>query len=297
MSAATVRSISHPRFASLLIRLVARGGPLAAGLVLASSAAAQTGATVRGVLLDPDGRRVPGARVLVVSRAAAIATATADETGTFEARNLPPGRAELHVAADGLHADPVAVDLEAGAVREVTIALRLGAVREALVVSAAQVELPLTRTPASTTIVTAEDLRLFQRETVAEALRSVPGLAVARSGGRGALTSLFPRGGESDYTLVLVDGVPINAFGGGFDFGSLLAGDVERLEIVRGPQSALFGGGAIGSVVQIVTAPAPGRSRLDLLAEAGSAATWRTAAGGALATGPFAVTLSAERAA
>ena len=62
---------------------------------------------------------------------------------------------------------------------------------------------------------TAETLRARQIDNFGDALRAVPGLSVARSGGRGALTSLFPRGGESDYTLVLVDGMRLNAFGGG----------------------------------------------------------------------------------
>ena len=74
-----------------------------------------------------------------------------------------------------------------------------------------------------------------------------------QSGGRGALTSLFPRGGESDYTLVLVDGIPQNAFGGGFDAAHLGTADIDRIEVVRGPQSALYGSGAIGGVVQIIT--------------------------------------------
>ena len=78
-------------------------------------------------------------------------------------------------------------------------------------------------------------------------------MTVARSGGRGALTSVFPRGGESDYTLVLVDGVRANAFGGGFDFSLLPFGDVAQVEVVRGPQSALFGSDAIGGIVQVTT--------------------------------------------
>ena len=72
-------------------------------------------------------------------------------------------------------------------------------------------------------VVTAETLRARQIDNFGDALRAVPGLSVARSGGRGALTSLFPRGGESDYTLVLVDGMRLNSFGGGMDLAQLVA--------------------------------------------------------------------------
>ena len=67
------------------------------------------------------------------------------------------------------------------------------------------------------------------------------------------MTSVFPRGGESDYSLVFVDGVQANAFGGSYDFAHLPVTNIERIEIVRGPQSALYGSNAIGSVIRIVT--------------------------------------------
>ena len=105
----------------------------------------------------------------------------------------------------------------------------------------------------TTTVVTRDAIQARQLETVADALRTTPGFAVGRNGGRGALTSVFPRGGESDYTLVLVDGMRVNSFGGGFDFSLLPFGDVEQVEVVRGPQSAVFGADAIGGVVQLTT--------------------------------------------
>ena len=89
-------------------------------------------------------------------------------------------------------------------------------------------------------------------------------------------TSLFPRGGNSNYTLVLVDGIRANAFGGGYDFAHLPVSDVERIEIVRGPQSALFGSDAIGAVVQVVTRRG-GPPAVSGLVEAGGEATTRTA--------------------
>ena len=113
---------------------------------------------------------------------------------------------------------------------------------------------PCSESPASTTVVgRRRTSKARQLENVADALRTTPGFAVGRNGGRGALTSVFPRGGESDYTLVLVDGIRVNSFGGGFDFSLLPLGDVEQVEIVRGPQSAVFGADAIGGVVHLTT--------------------------------------------
>ena len=102
-------------------------------------------------------------------------------------------------------------------------------------------------------MITGADLRARQVHSVADALRTVPGLTVVATGGYGAVTGVFPRGGESNFTLVFVDDVPVNAFGGEYDFGHLTTENVERIEIVRGPQSALFGSNAIGSVVRVVT--------------------------------------------
>jgi outer membrane receptor protein involved in Fe transport len=117
---------------------------------------------------------------------------------------------------------------------------------------------------------------------------------VARSGDRGALTSLFPRGGGSNYTLVLVDGIRATAFGGGFDFGHLAVADVDRIEIVRGPESAVFGADAIGAVVQIITRRG-GPLRVDGLVEGGSQGTARVAANAAGSRGVWSWGAGAER--
>ena len=130
---------------------------------------------------------------------------------------------------------------------------RVSAVKETVIVSAALVDQPLSRTPDSVTVISGRELRSRQQFTLGAALRSVPGLTVQQSGGPGTLTSMFSRGGESDYTLVLVDGVRANAFGGGIDLSQVPLEDVERIEVVRGPQSALYGSDAIGGVVQVIT--------------------------------------------
>ena len=216
----------------------------------------------------------------------AAPAATAATTGACAVDHIAAGRYEIRVLADGFQADAVAITLAGDDAREVRVPLRVSALTESIVVSAAQIDVPLSRAADSVTVVTAADLRARQIETVADALRLVPGLAVTRSGGRGAITSLFPRGGASNYTLVLVDGVRANAFGGGYDFAHLSVADVDRIEIVRGPESALFGADAIGAVVQIVTRRG-GRPRVDGLVEGGSQGTRRTTIGAAGSQGEW----------
>ena len=135
-----------------------------------------------------------------------------------------------------------------------TLTLAVRAVSETLTVTASHVDAPLSAAPDSVTVITRDELMARQTTTLGDALRLVPGFAVARNGGPGTVTSAFPRGGESDYTLVLVDGVRANAFGGGLDLSQVPIADAERIEVVRGPQSALHGSDAIGGVVQIITA-------------------------------------------
>jgi outer membrane cobalamin receptor len=251
-------------------------------------------AVVEGVVTDPDGARVPGAAVVLSSQLAATITAQADGTGAFRVTSVAPGHYELRVSADGFRADPVGVVVTAGQRIVVPVRLHVSAVTESVVVSAAQVEQPLTRAADSISTIGAAELRTFQTETVGDALRIVPGMGVAQSGGRGALTSVFPRGGESNFTLVLVDGIKANAFGGGFDFAGLTTANVERVEVVRGPESALFGADAIGGVVQVVTRHG-GRPGVDALLETGSFGTTRGSLGASGSAGAWSWGGSAER--
>jgi vitamin B12 transporter len=122
-----------------------------------------------------------------------------------------------------------------------------------VVVTATRSALPRDRVPASVTVLTGERLRREGIVTVADALRQVPGVALAQSASYGSATSLFIRGGESKFTKVLVDGVPVNDAGGAFDFSSLTTDNVDRIEIVRGPSSVLYGSDAVAGVVQVFT--------------------------------------------
>ena len=221
-------------------------------LILAS-ARADAAAPITGRVVDEAGRPVPGARVFVSSGAAATTSAETDGDGRFTLQPLGEGRATVRVALDGFRADAVTVDSTATPRDLGTLTLKVSAISEAIVVSANQVEVPLSEVASSVTVIEGADLEARQLHSVADALRSVPGLALVSTGGLGATTGLFPRGGESNYTLVVIDGVPANAFGGDFDFGQLATANIDRIEVVRGPQSALFGANAIGSVVRIVS--------------------------------------------
>jgi vitamin B12 transporter len=115
----------------------------------------------------------------------------------------------------------------------------------------------LSKVGQSVTVLTLPQIKADQELVLSDILAREPGVSFARNGGVGETTSLFIRGAETDQTLVMIDGVRLDdpsAPGGGFDFGNLLVGDISRVEVLRGPQSTLYGSQAIGGVVNIVTA-------------------------------------------
>lgn len=236
---------------------------------------------LRGRAVDPQARAIAGANVAVLQGPTVILCAKTRADGQFGPFDLPPGEYDVIVYADGLQSPVKHVKLNAQSATAVDIALDLRAVHDSIVVSAAQVEMPLSRVTDSVTVIDRAEITQRQAEAVFEMLRTVPGFGVVNAGGRGSVTSIFPRGGESDYTLVLVDGIPQNVFGGGFDAAHLATADIEQIEVVRGPQSALFGGGAIGGVVHVITR-AGGPFGLSAMTETGSYGTTR---GGASVTG------------
>jgi vitamin B12 transporter len=205
-----------------------------------------------GRVFDPDGRAVANAEVIVIGAAAAPLRARSDSEGRFSIGGLGGGSYRVIASAPGLVSDAVAIDIAAAAVT-LDITMRVSAIAETLVVSAAQIDQPLSRIPDSVTVIPGAEIEAKQQFTLAAALRSVPGLTLQQNGGPGTVTSLFTRGGESDFTLVLVDGVRVNSFGGGLDLSQVPLQDVDRIEVLRGPQSALYGSDAISGVVHVIT--------------------------------------------
>ena len=176
------------------------------------------------------------------------------------------------------HADDTSGKVE----KVVVTASRIGAVREDRL---------------GTAVTTLDRKQLEERQTrfVSDVLRDVPGIAVSRSGGAGTQTQIRMRGGESNHTLVLLDGADIgDPFQGEFDFSGLLAGDIERIEILRGSQSALYGSDAVGGVINII--PRRGKDGLafESFAEAGSFDTWQVGANAGYGGGDADIFVSAN---
>jgi vitamin B12 transporter len=153
---------------------------------------------------------------------------------------------------------------------------------EKVVVTATRVETPTEEIASSMTIISSKEIERKQKTTVLEALRDIPGLDVVQTGGVGSHTSIFLRGANSEHTLVMIDGVEVNdpiSPGRSYDFAHLTVDNIERIEIIRGPQSTLYGSDAIGGVVNIITKKGEGKPKFFLSAEGGSFTTFREATG------------------
>jgi vitamin B12 transporter len=152
---------------------------------------------------------------------------------------------------------------------------------QAIVVSPTATETPIDQIASSVTVITAKDMERDQRRTVPDALSTVPGLNVVQNGGPGGLTSVFTRGTNPNHTKVLIDGIdasdPSNP-GRVFDLGQLLTSDIQQIEVLRGPQSGLYGADALGGVISIITKKGEGPPRATGMIEGGSFGTFNQTA-------------------
>jgi len=150
-----------------------------------------------------------------------------------------------------------------------------------IVVTADRVETPVSQVGVTTTVITRAEIERAQYRTVAEALRDAPGVEVVQTGGFGGVTSAFLRGSGPEHAVVLLDGIELNdpsAPAGAYDLAGLLTDDVERIEIVRGPQSTLYGSHAMGGVIQVLTRVGSGPPEATTRLEAGALGTLHAAA-------------------
>jgi iron complex outermembrane receptor protein/vitamin B12 transporter len=218
-------------------------------------------ASLAGTVVDQLGAAVSGAAVTLIQEGRRAADTISNERGEFTFEGLSDGRYHVEVTAIGFEprtSDPVFVGTH-GRVT-VQVGLQIGGVTQHVVVTAAAVELPQSQIGASVTVIDAALLDALGNTDLLESLRTVPGANVVQTGARGGLTSLFVRGGASNFTKVLIDGVPANDIGGAFDFSNLATAGVERVEVLRGANSVLYGTDALTGVINITTRR--GRSRI-----------------------------------
>jgi vitamin B12 transporter len=214
---------------------------------------AQTTATaqtlLRGRVLNSAG--APMARVPVTLLTADLAVVTrtlTDASGAF-VFDRACQKCRAHASLPGFTAASADVSPDA----EATLTLTIAPVRESVVVTATRGDAPTGQLAASVTVFDAAAIERRGAALVGDLLRQAPGAAVVQNGGQGTVTSLFVRGGENSYTKVLLDGIALNEPGGAFNFGGLSTGHLERVEFVRGAQSALFGSDAMAGVLQLVS--------------------------------------------
>lgn len=164
-----------------------------------------------------------------------------------------------------------------------------------IVVTATRLPTPRDEVVSGVTVFTGEELRAQGITHVLEALRTVPSAAVVQTGSFGGVTSLFLRGGQSNYVRVLVDGVPVNQPGGTFNLANLSTDNVERIEIVRGPASVLYGSDAVTGVVQVFTRRGAGAPRFAVSARGGTFGSTAFTGGVLGGTGPVSYSLAGSR--
>ena len=144
---------------------------------------------------------------------------------------------------------------------------RKGLEMEPVVVTATVAPTLLDRTTAPVTVISRAQIEAQQVESVTELLRQVPGVHIDQAGSRGGTSSVYLRGSDPNFTVVMIDGIklndPTNSRGGSFDFSKLSTDSIERIEIVRGPLSAVYGSDAVGGVINIITRRGEGGPRWE----------------------------------
>ena len=219
--------------------------------------------SIKGKVVDPSGAPVEGAQVALVNRVGVVARASTAPNGAFELDSSETADLRIVVAAPGF-ATRTLEPAEAA-----TVQLEIAPQVASVDVAGSTIDIPAEAQGSSIDLIPSQQVRRRNEPFATDLLRYLPGVAFNQSGGPGSVDSLFLRGGNSNMTLVEIDGVPVNAFGGGFDFAHIPSEAVDHIEMIRGAQSAVYGSYANAGVVNFVTREA-GAPQLDLLAEGGS---------------------------
>lgn len=224
-------------------------------VTLAASAAVR--GAIRGAITDPLGAPVPGAAVTLLQNGKNIEEAHTGRNGTFVFAEPAAGAYQIRASAAGFTGTTSAVFyVRAGRPARVNLRLKIGVLKQQVVVSATGSPVPESQVGASVDVLTRQELEALSKLDVLDALRLVPGVQVVQESQRGSVASVFIRGGNGgndNFNKILLDGIPVNDIGGGFDFSNLATSGVDELEVFRGPDSILYGSDALAGVISITT--------------------------------------------
>ncbi|MET0554974.1 MAG: TonB-dependent receptor [Vicinamibacteria bacterium] len=242
-------------------------------LLLATSVFAQEG-SLTGTVRTSDGVPLPQI-LLTLSGPSGPRTVVTGPEGRYRAAALAAGAYVVSAEAPGLvAAGPREATVGTGETR-LDLSLAPAAVREHVLVSATRSEAAASTLGNAVSVLDRERIDERAASSALTLLQDLPGLATARTGALGAQGSVFVRGGESRFARILVDGVPVNQPGGAYDFGSTLPLEYERVEVVRGAASSLYGTDAMAGVVHFVTRRGDGPPSVRLEGEGGQNDWWR----------------------
>ncbi|MEE2792808.1 MAG: TonB-dependent receptor [Acidobacteriota bacterium] len=213
--------------------------------------AAQEAIILSGTVTDTSAAALPGATVQAIRGNRVTADTRTLPSGTYRLRLPAAGAYRIVAQLEGFTASAVSLEVSGNATQ--SFRLEIAPLNDTVVVTASSTPESRATVTESLSVFTADDIQTLGSPSLAEIVQQIPGLNIASAGREGSMVSLFSRGGESDYNHVLIDGVRTNVSGGQFDFSRISATEIERVEVVRGAQSALYGSDAIGSVVQIFT--------------------------------------------
>jgi len=212
-------------------------------------------ARLTGTLTDPSGAAVRGVMITVSGEGSGgpvVASTSSSENGEYSLE-LPAGRYRVRFSRESFANREVVLSLTPGERRELNLHLELLTFSDKVIVTAQTLPTNEQETTAPTDVISSEIIEQRQAISVPALLQFSPGVAIGRTGPFGGTASVFLNGGNSDFTKVLVDGTPINPPGSAVDFSSLTTENIEKVEIVRGAESAIYGSDAVSGVIQLFT--------------------------------------------
>lgn len=233
-------------------------------------------AHLSGTITDSSGAGVGGVHISAVLDGQSrgnIWKATSTTDGAYSLA-FPPGKYHIELTRASFATRSFDLEFAGGETKKLDVRMDLQWLSASVVVTAQSEPLQIQQTTAPVDVMTKEEINLRKAVSLTDALMYSPGIAVGRTGAEGGSTSIFLNGGESRFTKVLVDGAPVNPVGNAVDFSYLNFENVDKIEVVRGAESAIYGTDAVSGVIQIFTHRGTTRTpTVNLYAEGGSFGT------------------------